>query len=141
MFDSIGGGEIMLILLAILVLFGPKRIPDLAQSIGKGLREFRKAQQDLQNNLTKVVNSEDMTKITQSIQGIHQDMRSSVQQLTGQISAAVQQPQWAPPVEPTPPAVPAPAPAQDAPSETVPPPPSPATPPASPAPPSVPHTT
>lgn len=106
MFDSIGGGEIMLILLAILVLFGPKRIPDLAQSLGKGLREFRKAQQDLQDNLSKVVNSEDMNKISQTFQDIRQDMHTSVKKLTGEISSATQFP--APTVQPSAP-LPAPS--------------------------------
>ena len=43
MFGNLGGGEILLILLFILVFFGAKKIPDLAQGLGKGIREFRKA--------------------------------------------------------------------------------------------------
>lgn len=103
MFDSIGGGEIMLILLAILVLFGPKRIPDLAQSLGKGMREFRKAQQELQNNLTKVVNSDDMTHITGTLRGMQKDMQESVQKLTQQLNIpALPASSVAPPVPETP---------------------------------------
>ncbi|MCB0712634.1 MAG: twin-arginine translocase TatA/TatE family subunit [Ignavibacteriae bacterium] len=45
MFD-LGGGELLLILVAVLLLFGPKKLPELAQGLGKGLRQFRKAQQD-----------------------------------------------------------------------------------------------
>jgi sec-independent protein translocase protein TatA len=88
MFDSVGGGEIILILIAILMLFGPKRIPDLAQSLGKGLREFRKAQQELQNNLTSVTNNSDFRQLTQTFNEIKQDMHSSVQKLGADFGAA-----------------------------------------------------
>ena len=53
MFD-IGGGELILILLAILVLFGPKKIPELAQMLGKGMAQFRKAQANLQSQLNEI---------------------------------------------------------------------------------------
>jgi len=43
MLRNLGVSELLLILLFILVFFGAKRIPGLAQSIGKGIREFRKA--------------------------------------------------------------------------------------------------
>lgn len=92
MFDSVGGGEIILILIAILMLFGPKRIPDLAQSLGKGLREFRKAQQELQNNLTSVTNNSDFRQLTQTFNEIKQDMHSSVQKLGADFGAAATMP-------------------------------------------------
>lgn len=50
MFD-VGGGELILILLAIIVLFGPKKIPEIAQMFGKGLSHLRKAQSELQSQL------------------------------------------------------------------------------------------
>ncbi len=40
---SLGGPEIFLVLIVILLLFGAKRIPDLAKGIGKGIKEFRDA--------------------------------------------------------------------------------------------------
>lgn len=53
MFD-VGGGELILILLAILVLFGPKKIPELAQMLGKGMQQFRKAQAQFQNQIDEI---------------------------------------------------------------------------------------
>jgi sec-independent protein translocase protein TatA len=41
-FMNLGIGEILLILAVVLLLFGAKRIPDLAKSLGNGVREFRK---------------------------------------------------------------------------------------------------
>ena len=43
MFGNLGFGELLVIVIIIIVLFGAKRIPDLIQGIGKGVREFRKA--------------------------------------------------------------------------------------------------
>ncbi len=46
MFESIGPTEIILIVLALLLLFGGKKIPELAQGIGKGIKEFKKAMKE-----------------------------------------------------------------------------------------------
>lgn len=48
---NLGAGEILLIVLVILILFGSKKIPDLAQGIGKGMREFKKALHDVQEDI------------------------------------------------------------------------------------------
>jgi sec-independent protein translocase protein TatA len=53
MFGNIGTGEILLILLIVLIFFGAKKIPDLAQGLGKGVREFRKAMRDVQDEIEK----------------------------------------------------------------------------------------
>jgi len=47
MFGNLGTGEILLILLIILIFFGSKKIPELAQGLGKGLKEFRKAAREM----------------------------------------------------------------------------------------------
>lgn len=58
MFDNIGFGELFLIILVLIVFFGPKRIPDIAQSIGKGIREFKRAMKDVQDEVSKSINEE-----------------------------------------------------------------------------------
>ena len=50
---SIGTPEILLILLIVLIFFGAKKIPELAQGLGKGVREFRKAARDIQEEIEK----------------------------------------------------------------------------------------
>lgn len=49
MFGNLGFSEIMLILLVILLLFGAKRIPEIAGSFGKGIKEFKKNMNDIGN--------------------------------------------------------------------------------------------
>ena len=46
---NLGFGEIMLILVVVLLLFGAKRLPEVGSSIGKGIREFRRSLSDTQD--------------------------------------------------------------------------------------------
>jgi sec-independent protein translocase protein TatA len=44
---GLGGGEIFLIVLVVLLIFGGKKIPELARGLGKGIREFKNASSGL----------------------------------------------------------------------------------------------
>jgi sec-independent protein translocase protein TatA len=57
MFD-IGGGELMLILIVVLIAFGPKKLPELAQSLGRGIREFKRAQRDFTDQINSAIEME-----------------------------------------------------------------------------------
>jgi sec-independent protein translocase protein TatA len=46
-----GGGELIIILVIVLILFGAKRIPEIAQGLGKGIREFKKSVRDVQTEI------------------------------------------------------------------------------------------
>lgn len=48
---GIGMGELILILIVGLIIFGPKNLPEVGKTLGKGLREFRKAQAALSTTL------------------------------------------------------------------------------------------
>jgi sec-independent protein translocase protein TatA len=50
---GLGTSEIILIALVILVLFGSRKIPEMMQGLGKGIREFKKASRDIEDDLTK----------------------------------------------------------------------------------------
>ena len=54
---GLGGQELLLILFVVLLFFGPSKLPDLARGLGKGMREFKKAQADLENEFHKVAES------------------------------------------------------------------------------------
>jgi sec-independent protein translocase protein TatA len=49
--QNMGPGSMILIVLVILLLFGAKRIPELAKGLGRGIREFKDATKDIQNDL------------------------------------------------------------------------------------------
>lgn len=55
---GLGMGEIMIILVLALVLLGPARLPDAAKSIGKAMRDFRKATDDVRTQFDTVINDE-----------------------------------------------------------------------------------
>ena len=50
-FFNLGTGEILLILLVVLLLFGAKRLPELARGLGKGINEFRDAVDDSKKHI------------------------------------------------------------------------------------------
>jgi sec-independent protein translocase protein TatA len=49
--NSIGGGEVVFILLAVLMLFGAKSIPGIAKTLGKGMREIRTASNEIKRDI------------------------------------------------------------------------------------------
>ncbi len=55
MFGDIGPGELFLIFLVFMLFFGAKRLPDLAGSLGKSIREFKKGMQETQEEPQKGV--------------------------------------------------------------------------------------
>lgn len=48
---GLGGQEMIFIFLALLLLFGAKKIPELARGLGKGIKEFKDATQDVREKL------------------------------------------------------------------------------------------
>jgi sec-independent protein translocase protein TatA len=48
---NLGGPDIFIILLIVLILFGAKKLPDLARSLGQSMNEFRKAREDIDQEL------------------------------------------------------------------------------------------
>ena len=51
LFLNLGGGEIFLVLLVILMFFGSGKIPELARGLGKGIREFKDATNNIQREI------------------------------------------------------------------------------------------
>ena len=51
LFFNLGGGEIFMIVFLVLLLFGSKKIPELARGLGKGIRFFKEATSDVQNEI------------------------------------------------------------------------------------------
>lgn len=68
MFGSIGGFE-MLVLAAIgLLVFGPKRLPEIGRTLGKAMVEFRRAAMELRTSIEREVNLEDVREATKAIE-------------------------------------------------------------------------
>ena len=52
-FEGVGTSELLFILFIVLVFFGPKKIPDLARGLGKGIREFKDASNEIRNEFER----------------------------------------------------------------------------------------
>ena len=68
MFGSLGVPELLLIFAVILIVFGPRRIPEIARTLGKAMGEFRKATDDMKSTIEREVRLEELKKITPSIE-------------------------------------------------------------------------
>jgi sec-independent protein translocase protein TatA len=52
---NLGGGEIILILAIVLILFGARKLPELAKGLGQGIREFKKATREVTDEVQNAV--------------------------------------------------------------------------------------
>lgn len=59
MFGPIGMPELIIILVIALIIFGPRKLPDLGRSLGRSLSEFRRASNELRNTLEEEIRVED----------------------------------------------------------------------------------
>ena len=59
MFGSIGMPEMMIILVIALIIFGPRKLPELGRSLGKSLAEFKRASNELKNTLEEEIRLDD----------------------------------------------------------------------------------
>ncbi len=50
---SLGPSELLIIFLIVLLLFGSKKLPELARGLGRGIREFQKASREIQDEITR----------------------------------------------------------------------------------------
>jgi sec-independent protein translocase protein TatA len=55
----IGPMELIIILVIALVVFGPKRLPDMGRSLGKAIREFRNAGKEIQNDIVESIDKDE----------------------------------------------------------------------------------
>ncbi len=50
---NLGGGEMMILFIIVLLVFGPSQLPKLAKGLGNAMREFRKAQREFNDEVTR----------------------------------------------------------------------------------------
>jgi TatA/E family protein of Tat protein translocase len=81
---SIGAPELIIIFVVALIIFGPKKLPELGKGLGKGLAEFRKASSELKSTIEQevrnvesgpsaTIHSEEETKVQKSQGTAHLD--------------------------------------------------------------------
>lgn len=80
---GIGGGELLIILLIVLLLLGPSKIPEIAKTIGKGMNEFKRAADEIKNEINSQTNemakenSNIKTTITEEVRSLKNSISTS----------------------------------------------------------------
>lgn len=64
MFGSIGMPELIIIFVIALIIFGPRKLPELGRSLGKSIAEFKKASNELRNTLEEEIRLEEQKEAT-----------------------------------------------------------------------------
>lgn len=57
-FGTVGTQELLIILVIVLLLFGAKKLPELARGLGKSMQEFKKATREVEDNFKEAMNEE-----------------------------------------------------------------------------------
>src|SRR5207244_5531929 len=79
---QLGFSEMLVIFIVALLVFGPKKLPELGKSLGKGLKEFKKATDDLKSNWDEQIRDVEKhvddvkTTVTDVTKDIHHDIKS-----------------------------------------------------------------
>jgi TatA/E family protein of Tat protein translocase len=82
MFGSIGGPEFLLIAVLALLLFGPRKLPQIGKSLGRALAEFRGATHEFKSSLQREVELEELRDAKDGLQSIGRDLKATVNEVT-----------------------------------------------------------
>jgi len=89
---NMGGGEIFLIVIVMLMLFGSDKLPGIAKGLGKGLRELNDAKEQIQNEIQKNTGglTDEIKKHASEIQSEINKANNSIQQQSKAITTAME---------------------------------------------------
>jgi sec-independent protein translocase protein TatB len=73
---GIGMPELIIILVVALIVVGPKKLPDLAKSLGKGMNEFRRATDEIKQEFQENESFKDLQEIKKSVDSVQDTVRS-----------------------------------------------------------------
>jgi Tat protein translocase TatB subunit len=82
MFGSLGGAEILLVMVLALLLFGPRKLPQIGQTMGRAMAEFRRATHDLKTSLEHEVATEELREAQKSIQAVGAEVRQTLAEVS-----------------------------------------------------------
>jgi TatA/E family protein of Tat protein translocase len=85
MFGSIGPAELILIFVVALLVFGPKKLPEIGRSVGKALREFKRTSDEIKGRIEEEIEASELKDIRKDIRSGVDDLRSSVDQVAAEV--------------------------------------------------------
>jgi len=87
MFGSLGTEELLLIFVIALLVFGPKKLPEIGRSVGKALRELKKTSEEIKGRINDEIEASEINDIRKDIQSGVDDLRSGVRTLANELTA------------------------------------------------------
>ncbi len=82
MFGSIGPTELILIFIIALLVFGPKKLPEIGRSVGKAIREFKKTSDEIKGRIEEEIQASEIKDIRKDLQTGVDNLKSSVKSIT-----------------------------------------------------------
>jgi TatA/E family protein of Tat protein translocase len=77
MFGNLGFQELLIILTIALLVFGPRKLPEIGKSIGKALREFRRTSDEIKEKIEEEIHAEDFKGIKNEIEQDIKDIKET----------------------------------------------------------------
>ena len=86
-----GPSELIFLFILALVIFGPKKLPEIGKTLGKGMREFRKATDDLKSNWEEHLKDTEspVQDLKQTFNEVTAEVTASANEITGDVTAQV----------------------------------------------------
>ncbi len=75
MFGSIGLPELIIILIIALLVFGPKKLPEVGKSVGRAIREFKKASDELRSKVEEEIQASEIKSDLEEVKSDLTDLR------------------------------------------------------------------
>jgi TatA/E family protein of Tat protein translocase len=86
MFGNIGFPELLIILAIALLIFGPKKLPEVSKSLGRAIREFRRTSDEIKDKIEQEIQASDFKEIKEELKkDISQDIYKEVPEEKGEI--------------------------------------------------------
>ena len=68
MFGSIGPAELILIFIVALLVFGPKKLPEIGRSVGKAIREFKKTSEEIKGRIEEEIEASEVKDVAKTLE-------------------------------------------------------------------------
>lgn len=81
LFLNISGGELLVVMLLVVMLFGADKIPEIARGIGKGIKQVRNAASDIQNEIKDSGKDEELDKFKKRLE----EEKKDIEEISGSI--------------------------------------------------------
>ncbi len=87
MLGSLGPMEILLIFVIALLVFGPKKLPEIGRSVGKALRELKRTSDEIKGRIEEEIESSELKDIRKDIQSGAEEFRKTVDQAASEVAS------------------------------------------------------